>query len=85
MRQLLFTLIFLTTAAALLGQARNVRFTAPVVDEIIKGNYNPADYIPAEIISDPEPVVEHLLNEVSATRLKAVSYTHLTLPTILRV
>ena len=70
MRQLLISLIILTTAAALYSQPRNIRFTDPLVDEIIKGDYNPADFIPAEIISDPESVVEHLLDGVSATRLK---------------
>ena len=70
MRQLLISFIILTTAAALYSQPRNIRFTDPLVDEIIKGDYNPADFIPAEIISDPESVVEHLLDGVSATRLK---------------
>jgi len=51
------------------GQS-NIKFTNPLAEEIIQGNYEVGDYMPAQIINLPEPIVDHLVDKVAAAKLK---------------
>lgn len=49
----------------------NIHFTQPVMDSILKGNYNPADYAPAFPVSDPNFIANQIQAIVSPDSLQA--------------
>lgn len=48
----------------------NILVTNPVVEDIMLGNYNPADYAASEIIDQPEDIIAAIQAEISPEMLK---------------
>jgi len=48
----------------------NIHFSNQLAEDIVLGNYETSDYIPAEIIDKPEQIIDKLIAEVSAANLK---------------
>ena len=42
----------------------NTHFTNPLIFDILKGNYDPADYLPAFPVDDPYAISEDLINRI---------------------
>ena len=49
----------------------NTHFTNPLIFDILKGNYDPADYLPAFPVDDPFAISEDLINRISPDSMKA--------------
>jgi len=49
----------------------NTHFTNPLIFDILKGNYDPADYLPAFPLDDPYAISEDLVNRISPDSMKA--------------
>ncbi len=49
----------------------NTHFTNPLIFDILKGNYDPADYLPAFPVDDPYAISEDLINRISPDSMKA--------------
>ena len=49
----------------------NFLSTNPVAEEIMLGNYTPADYLPATVLNHPGDIVAGILNNVSSDSLKS--------------
>ncbi|MCG8330190.1 MAG: M28 family peptidase [Chitinophagales bacterium] len=64
----LFILFLLVTCVHSKAQ-ENILITSPEVDQIIKGNHDPADYLPNNIINHPEEIAEGLVSGISADSL----------------
>jgi hypothetical protein len=50
---------------------QNTHFTNPLILDILKGNYDPADYLPAFPVDDPYFISEALVNRISPDSMKA--------------
>lgn len=61
--------LFLPWAAAV-GQT-NITVTSAEVYDILKGNYEPGNYLPSAVINHPDDIVEGLISGVSPDSLKA--------------
>lgn len=48
----------------------NTKFTNPIAEDIILGNYNTEDYTPDVQINHPNQITEHLMDNVSSSQLK---------------
>ncbi|HSF88570.1 MAG TPA: M28 family peptidase [Saprospiraceae bacterium] len=49
----------------------NTHFTNPLILDILKGNYDPADYMPAFPVDDPFAISQDLVNRISPDSMKA--------------
>jgi hypothetical protein len=49
---------------------QNTHFTNPLILDILKGNYDPADYLPAFPVDDPYAISEDLVNRISPDSMK---------------
>lgn len=67
----LVLLIILIISNKGISQSSNERFTNPVALEILKGDFDPADYRPSEVIADPEMIFQGLVDEVSPDSLRS--------------
>jgi Zn-dependent M28 family amino/carboxypeptidase len=67
---LLVCLISLVSMVSVTAQ-ENSHFTNPVIYSILKGDYDPQDYLPSEIISDPYTISAALEAFVSPDSMKA--------------
>ncbi len=75
LKQLLF-LAGLALPLALAAQQTNILSTNPLAEQILLGNYNPADYAPALASPAPAELAVQLNNRISADSLRAI-ITHL--------
>ncbi len=75
MKQLLLTTTFFLSTLFILVAQENIHFTNPLILDIVKGNYDPADYLPDEIISDPIVISANLLSEISPDSMKATLFS----------
>ncbi len=71
MKQFLLTTTFILTAIFFLTAQENIHFTNPLILDIVKGNYNPVDYLPDQIIDDPEIISTGLLDQINPDSMKA--------------
>ncbi len=71
MKQILLSTIFFSLCVAPLFGQENTHFTNPLILDIVKGNYDPQDYLPNEIISDPLVISANLLDEINPDSMKA--------------
>lgn len=60
---LLAILVFPTMAQT------NMKLTNPVADQVLRGNYNPQDYAPTTIISDPGTIIDGIIGNISTDSL----------------
>ena len=60
----------LLIVACLSGQT-NIHFTNPDIYDILKGNYNPADYQATEVIRDPAAISLGLIENIDPEEMKA--------------
>src|SRR5688572_13902832 len=63
-------ILFLLTISGISAQ-QNTHFTNPLILDILKGNYDPADYLPAFPVDDPYYISEALVNRISPDSMKA--------------
>ncbi len=49
----------------------NTHFTNPLIFDILKGNYDPGDYLPAFPVDDPYAISEDLVNRINPDSMKA--------------
>src|SRR5687767_4417795 len=52
----------------------NMRFTNPEIYNVLKGDYDPSTYLPAEIIDDPYDISGGLLEHINPDSLKATLF-----------
>jgi hypothetical protein len=71
MKYFILTSTFLLTLSFSLNAQENIHFTNPLILDIVKGNYDPADYLPDEVISDPGLISAALLEEINPDSMKA--------------
>jgi len=72
MKKSLFCLLMILVPAILaIGQA-NITLSNPEAQQILFGNYNPANYTPSVIINHPDTLLHGIVNEVSKDTL--ISY-----------
>ena len=71
MKHFLLSVFFLLSACIFVVAQENIHFTNPLILEILKGNYNPEDYMPDEVIADPWEISSQLPGQVSADSMKA--------------
>jgi hypothetical protein len=64
------TLFFLLLGIGVFAQS-NILITNQSADAILRGNFDPSDYLPEEIIDDPQVIASDLLNQISADSLKS--------------
>ncbi|MDD5569857.1 MAG: M28 family peptidase [Bacteroidales bacterium] len=60
---LLCMIIFLSTAQT------NMKMSNIIADQIVKGNYNPANYTPAVVINNPDSIINGVVSRVSRDTL----------------
>ncbi len=70
MRRLIYLLFFGLSSLSVFGQT-NIHFTNPLIRDILKGNYDPADYMPAFPVDDPYAIGEDLAKTLDPDSLKA--------------
>ena len=72
MKQLYFFLSLLLSAAYLPAVAQsNILVTNPLAEDILFGNFDPADYLPANPVSEPQAIATGIEQLVSLNSLKA--------------
>jgi hypothetical protein len=70
MKQLLLLFASLFFTGALVAQS-NILVTHASADNILKSNYNPADFLPSEVIDHPDDIVDALIANVSPDSLRS--------------
>ena len=70
MKSLYTLVVFACFSLSLLAQS-NMLSTNPVAEQVMLGNYNPADYMPTQVIDQPADIVSHILQGVSPDSLHA--------------
>lgn len=53
------------------GQATNTHFSSPQLLELLKGNFNPEDYMSSNVIDQPFEIFEDIVQSVNADSLKS--------------
>jgi len=48
----------------------NITFTNPTMEQVLKGNFTPSDYLPTVIVDDPATIASGLVNNMSTDSLK---------------
>ena len=71
MKHLLLSILFTSAICCFSHAQTNIHFTNPVIYDILKGNYDPQDYMPPFPVDDPESISYALVNLVSPDSLKA--------------
>ncbi|MBK9983018.1 MAG: M28 family peptidase [Saprospiraceae bacterium] len=71
MKILFLFLAFFVTVLPDLSAQTNIHFTNPVIYNVLKGNYNPEDYLPAFPVDDPYAIATDLNAEINPDSLKA--------------
>jgi hypothetical protein len=67
---ILFSIIVLAYIG--IGSAQsNIHVSNPVAEEILLGNYDPADYTPSTILNNPDSILNGIINDVSTYTLLA--------------
>jgi hypothetical protein len=69
MTKLISLLIILTTGFSTALSQTNIQMSNPLAEEILLGNYNPGDYTPSIIISDPDTILHRIINNISTDTL----------------
>ncbi|MEM0996567.1 MAG: M28 family peptidase [Bacteroidota bacterium] len=74
MRNSVHLLCGLLMAAAFLwlpAQTSNILITNPTADQVIKGNYNPADYLASTVLNHPDSIIGGLLGSIAPDSLQS--------------
>ncbi|MEP6647165.1 MAG: M28 family peptidase [Saprospiraceae bacterium] len=71
MKKYLLSVVISLSSGILVSAQANTHFTNPVIDRILKGNYNPEDYMPPFPVDDPYFITSQLAKLVNADSLKA--------------
>jgi hypothetical protein len=66
----IYLLTFLLTLALPAFSQTNILVTQSLADAILKGNYTPADYLPATIVDDPQLIAQGIASGVSADSIQ---------------
>ena len=66
-----FLLLFAFASANTLFSQSNFLFTHPATEQVLKGNYNPADYAATSVIDDPAAIAAELSARISPDSLRA--------------
>ena len=70
MKNHLLSLLILICFSSTLFSQTNIFTTNPLAEEILTGNYNPDDYVPANVIDDPFIIVDDIMANIQAENLK---------------
>ena len=73
MKQLYFTLLILSISFSATYAQTNPVIITPLAEEILRGNLDPADYLPVNPVSDPQLIASGIHSSVSTDSLKALS------------
>src|SRR6187431_371087 len=71
MKSLLLSLLSLLLPGAFLSAQENIHFTNPEIYSILKGNYDPANFLPAFPIDNPYDISEDMLHQINPDSMKA--------------
>jgi hypothetical protein len=71
MRKVVNLLIFMILVGTWTRAQTNIQSTSPVALQVMKGNYDPALYIPSQQIMHPDSISRRILSAVSPDSLKA--------------
>lgn len=71
MKRFLLSTFFCSLVLTLLLAQENTHFTNPIILDIVKGNYDPQNYLPDEVVSDPIVISAQLLEEINPDSMKA--------------
>ncbi|QNL20482.1 M28 family peptidase [Hyphobacterium sp. CCMP332] len=71
MKQILAFLLIIVLSASLAFSQTNIRLSNPEADSVLKGLYNPLNYLPPQIIDNPQTIIQGLNNEISTDSLKS--------------
>lgn len=71
MRRILLSTFSCLLYLTFLSGQENTHFTNPEILNILKGNYDPQTYLPAEIITDPYIISARLATEINPDSMKA--------------
>ncbi|MDZ4747537.1 MAG: M28 family peptidase [Saprospiraceae bacterium] len=71
MKSLSYLIICCVLFTSGISAQENTQFSNPVIFDILKGNYDPADYLPAFPVDDPYAISQDLIYRVSADSMKA--------------
>lgn len=75
MKSLLLSIICITVISASVAAQENTHFTNPLILEILKGDYDPSDYMPAFPVDDPHAISEGLVNLIEPDSMKATLFS----------
>jgi len=65
---LLFVLLFFSKH--IVFSQTNIQFTNPIIQEVLEGNYNPADYQASNIIDHPQDIIADIHSSISTDSLQ---------------
>ena len=71
MKHITPSLIFTCFCCISISAQTNIHFTNPKIYDILKGNYDPQDYMPAFVVDDPYTISEGIATQVRPDSLKA--------------
>ncbi len=71
MKKIIIILLSVCHQAVMLTGQTNIHFTNPVIYDVLKGNYNPQDYLPAFPVDDPNFISQQLIHQIRPDSLKA--------------
>ncbi len=69
MKKLLLTVFLFATA--LLHSQTNLLVTSPIADQVIKGNFDPLQFVSSNPVSDHQQIVQYIQNNIQSDSLKA--------------
>jgi hypothetical protein len=75
MKLIILLFAFLNTLLLQAQIPQNTICTNPVAEQVMLGNYNPADYLPAQVIENPHDIAAALSIDFSADSLKSILET----------
>ena len=70
MRKIFLLPVFLLGILALSAQSA-ILITDPVVDQVVRGNYNPSTYLATNVLNHPDTIIPGIFNRISADSLRA--------------
>ncbi|MEQ8360209.1 MAG: M28 family peptidase [Cytophagales bacterium] len=71
MKQILALVLIIVLSSSLAFSQTNIRLSNPEADSVLKGLYNSLNYLPPQIIDNPQTIIQGLNNEISADSLKS--------------
>ncbi|MEP6793659.1 MAG: M28 family peptidase [Saprospiraceae bacterium] len=74
MKKHIFSIIVIFSSGILASAQTNIHFTNPVIYNVLKGNYNPNDYLPPFPVDDPYVITSQLNNVINPDSLKATLF-----------